>query len=51
MFTTNKKDSKNYRIKGKPINLVGSNIQSLMGGRGFLWRDSKNRIGLENPYG
>eukprot|EP00347_Sterkiella_histriomuscorum_P014386 403361066 len=50
LFTTNQKDTKHFRIKKKPISLVGTNISNIMGGRAHFWQDSRQRIGLQNPY-
>ena len=50
LFTTDKKDKKHFRIRGSPLCLVGTNIPSMMGGRANLWKQAKNKIGVQNPY-
>lgn len=50
LFTTDMKDTQHFRINKKPISIVGTNIPSIMGGRANYWKESKQRIGLLNPY-
>ena len=33
-----------------PVAIAGTNIQSMVGGRVDLWKNSSNRIGIMNPY-
>lgn len=51
LFTTNKHDSENPRLKGRPVNFAAVNIPSFMGGRSNPWVSAANSSGLKNPYG
>eukprot|EP00347_Sterkiella_histriomuscorum_P013493 403364507 len=55
LFTTNKLDIENMRVKDSPVCFVSTNIGSFMGGRSNLWDQSKNKIvtfqGLQSLLG
>jgi len=50
LFTTNKFDRENPRIKGRPVNFAAVNIPSFMGGRSNPWVTAATSAGLINPY-
>ncbi|CDW73512.1 diacylglycerol [Stylonychia lemnae] len=50
VFSTNQKDKDNFRLEGNPISIISTNINSMMGGRRNVWNESRNHIGLKNPY-
>ncbi len=50
LFSTNKVDEESCRLVGNPVALISTNIPSFMGGRNNFWKNSKNKVALQNPY-
>ncbi len=40
-----------YKLRGKPVSFVYTNIPSYQGSRLNLWKSSKGNIGVQDPYG
>lgn len=51
LFHTDKTYKTNYYLKPDPVCIMATNIQSLMGGRANLWKNSKDKFGLVNTHG
>ena len=50
LISNNKQKNAKYKLKGKPISIVTTNIPSYQGGRFNVWKDARHRIGIQNPY-
>ena len=51
VFSTDKKVHGRSLLNGTPVSLMATNISSLMAGRANLWEDSKDKLGIKDPYG
>jgi hypothetical protein len=46
LFSSRAESKSKYKLKGKPISIVATNIPSFMGSRLNIWHDARNKIGI-----